>query len=81
MTPSAAAAAVFVASNYFNDKNASGACTIKLSTVVIYGFLQKARVFVSGLTFQPSLMFAGEAGAYPRVEPLLTNTLAFYENL
>jgi hypothetical protein len=27
-------------------------------------------VFVSGKPFQPSLMFVGKAGAYPRVEHL-----------
>jgi len=28
-------------------------------------------VFVPGKPFQPSLMFAGKAGAYPRVEHLM----------
>jgi hypothetical protein len=37
---------------------------------VIYGFLQQARVFVPGKFFQPSLMLASKAGAYPRVEQL-----------
>jgi hypothetical protein len=35
-----------------------GACTIKLFMAVIYWFLYKARVFVIGKPFQPSLMFA-----------------------
>ncbi len=36
-----------------------------------------ARVFVPDKSFQPSLMFAGKAGAYPRTG---TNTLAYNEN-
>ncbi len=50
--------------------NKTGACTIKLFTDVIYGFLSKARVFVLGKPFQPSLMFAGEARSIPIVEHL-----------
>jgi hypothetical protein len=37
---------------------------IKLFATVIYEFSLSARVFVPGELFQPSLMFAGKAGAY-----------------
>jgi hypothetical protein len=39
------------------------ACTIKLFTVVIYGFSYQARVFVLGKPFQPILMSVGGARA------------------
>jgi hypothetical protein len=39
----------------------AGACTKKIFTVVIYGFLKIAIVFVPGKPFQPSLMFAAKA--------------------
>jgi hypothetical protein len=35
-------------------------------------------VFVPGKPFQPSLMFAGKAGAYPRVEHLKIASLQPY---
>jgi hypothetical protein len=41
-----------------------GLNVIKLFTDVIFGFSQKARVFVPGKLFQPSLMFLSKAGAY-----------------
>jgi hypothetical protein len=44
---------------------ASGANVIKLFMDVIYEFLLWARAFVSGKPFQPWLMFAGKAWAYP----------------
>jgi hypothetical protein len=37
---------------------------IKLFMKVIYKYLLQARAFVPGMPFQPSLMFAGKAGAY-----------------
>jgi hypothetical protein len=43
-------------------------------------------VLVPGKVFQPSLMFVGKAGAYPRVEHIIfckglpgPNTLAYFE--
>ena len=42
---------------------------IKLFLAVIYEFSQYDRVFVSGTPFQPSLMFAAKAGAYPSGAP------------
>jgi hypothetical protein len=53
----------------------SGGNSIKLFTTVIYGFSKQARVFVPGKPFQPSLMFAGKAGAYPREDPFRFSTL------
>jgi hypothetical protein len=54
-----------------NQSNQSpGANVIKLFTAVSYDFSLKARAFIPGKPFQPSLMFAGKAGAYPRVEHL-----------
>jgi hypothetical protein len=41
----------------------------KLFTAVSYDFSKYARVFVPGKPFQPSLMFGGKAGAYPREAP------------
>jgi hypothetical protein len=41
----------------------AGVCKIKLFTAVIYRFSLKARVFVPGKPFQPSLMFVGKAKA------------------
>ncbi len=46
-----------------SDDENKGACTIKLFTAVIYGFLKKDREFVPGKPFQPSLVFASKAGA------------------
>ncbi len=46
-------------------KSWSGANPIKLFTALIYGFLQSARVFISGKTFQPSLMLVGKAKGLP----------------
>ncbi len=43
---------------------------IKLFTAVSYDFSYQARAFVPGKPFQPSLMFAGKAGAYPSEAPL-----------
>jgi hypothetical protein len=37
-----------------------GACIIKLITAVIYGFSNKARVFVPGKPFQSNLVFVGK---------------------
>jgi hypothetical protein len=51
------------------------ACTIKLVTAVIYGFLQLARVFVPGKHLQPSLLSAGKAGAYLSEAPFRCPTL------
>ncbi len=61
----------------FNLAMASpGACTINLFTAVIYGFSYKAsRVFVPGKPFQPSLMFADKARAYPSEAPFRCSTL------
>jgi hypothetical protein len=42
-----------------------GANVIKPSMVVIYEFSFKARMFVSGRPFQPSLMFVGKAWSLP----------------
>jgi hypothetical protein len=42
-----------------------GVCTIKLFTAVIYGFLLKAIMFVSGKPFQPSIIFDVEARSLP----------------
>jgi hypothetical protein len=57
-------------SSYFLSQVVShpGASTIKLFTAVIYGFHYKL-VFVHGKPFQPSLMCAGDAGAYPSEAP------------
>jgi hypothetical protein len=38
---------------------------LKLFTVVSYEFLEYARVFVPGKTFQPSLLFVGKARSTP----------------
>ncbi len=46
-----------------------GANPMTLFTPVIYRFSLQARVFVPGKTFQPSLMFAGKARAYPSDAP------------
>jgi hypothetical protein len=42
----------------------TGANPIKLFTVVIYGFYNNLEC-LSLTSLQPSLMFAGKAGAYP----------------
>jgi hypothetical protein len=44
---------------------------IKLFTAVRYNFSLKARAFVPGKPFQPSLMFVGKARAYPSEAPPL----------
>ncbi len=49
---------------------------IKLFKAVIYGSLLQARVFAPAKPFQPSLMFAGETGAYPSEAPFRCSTLA-----
>ncbi len=41
------------------------ACTIKPLTAVIYGFSQKAKVFVPGKPFHHSLMSVGKARVLP----------------
>ncbi len=51
----------------FPEKRFPGAYPVKLFTVVIHEF---TKAFVPGKPFQPSLMFAGKARAYPRVEHL-----------
>jgi hypothetical protein len=38
-------------------------------------------VFVLAKPFQPSIMFVGEAGAYPRVEHLKGSTRIFLSNV
>ncbi len=43
---------------------------MKLFLFVIYNFLKKARVFVSGKLLRSTLTFVSEAGARPRVEQL-----------
>jgi hypothetical protein len=43
---------------------------MKLFFFVTYEFSKQVRVFVYDKPFQPSLMFASKAGAYPRVEHL-----------
>jgi hypothetical protein len=47
----------------------------KRFTAVIYKFSLLARVFVLGNPFQPSLMFAGKAGAYLSEAPFRCSTL------
>jgi hypothetical protein len=42
-----------------------GANVTKLFMAVSYDFSLQARAFVPGKPFQPSLMFAGRAEAYP----------------
>ncbi len=66
---------IFVALAKWHSAKTIGACTIKLFMAVIYGFSYSARVFLPGKPFQPSLMFAGKAGAYPRVEHLKGDSL------
>ena len=58
-------------------RSTQGANPIKPFTAVIYEFLEQARVFLPGKPFQPSLMFAGKARAYPRVE-ILKGRKEFY---
>ncbi len=57
---------------------------IKLFTPAIYGFSYHARVFVPGRPFQLSLLFAGKARTYPRVEHLkgvsLVNAAVLHTN-
>ncbi len=43
----------------------TGADVKKLFTAVSYAFSYEARAFIPGKPFQPSLMFAGKARAYP----------------
>jgi hypothetical protein len=47
---------------------------INFFTFVSYEFLQEARAFVHGKPFQPSLMFAGKAGAYLNEGPFRCST-------
>ncbi len=47
----------------------------KTFAVVIYKFLWYAGVFVPGKPFQPSLLFAGKAGAYPSEVPFWRSNL------
>ncbi len=54
-------------------RSTPGANPIKRFTAVIYIFSYQARVLVPGKRFQPSLMFAGKAGAYPSGEPIMLN--------
>ncbi len=57
-----------ICSKFFNlwqNMIPPGACTIKLFMAVIYKCSYKARVFVLGKPFQPSLMFVGEARCLP----------------
>jgi hypothetical protein len=54
-------------------------CHRTLFTVIIYGSYNKL-VFVPGKPFQPSLMFAGKAGAEHLKGVPGTNTLAYYKN-
>jgi hypothetical protein len=54
---------------------APGANVIKLNTALNYNFSQKARAFVPGKLFQPSLMFPGKAGAYLTESPFRGYTL------
>jgi len=53
----------------------SGANVIKLFTAVSYKFSQKAREFVRGNSFQPSLMFVGNSGAFLSEAPFRCSTL------
>ncbi len=53
-----------------------GLNVIKLCTDIIYECLQKARVFVPGRPFQPSLMFVVKAGAYLSEAPLRCSILS-----
>jgi hypothetical protein len=46
-----------------------GPNVIKLFMSVIYKCPYKARVFIAGKPFQPSLMFASQTGAYPSEAP------------
>ncbi len=50
----------------------TGACTIKLFTVVIVVESQKARVFATLILVHPGLIFAGKAGAYQKGAPCHT---------
>ncbi len=43
--------------------------------IVTYKWAQKARLFASGMIFQPSLMFASKAIAYPTEAPFRCSTL------
>jgi hypothetical protein len=45
---------------------APGPNVIKLFTLVIYEFLLQDRVFVPGMSFQPSLMLVGKARSLPK---------------
>jgi hypothetical protein len=51
-----------------------GPNVIKLFTDVIYEFSYYARVFVPSNPFQPSLMFADKARAYPSEPPFRYST-------
>ncbi len=51
------------------------AIVIKLFTAVSYNFSIYARAFITNKPFQPSLMFAGKAGAFPSEAPFKCSTL------
>jgi len=54
---------------------------IKLFTPAIFRFSYQARVFVPGRPFQLSLLFAGKAKTYPRVEHLKGVSLVYADAL
>jgi hypothetical protein len=49
--------------------------------IVTYEWAQKAKVFVHVRPFQPSLMFASRAGAYPSEAPFTGSTLGYSPGL
>jgi hypothetical protein len=53
----------------------SGVNVMKLFTDVSYDFSKLAGAFVAGKPFQPSLMFVGRSGTYPRVGQHLKGAL------
>ncbi len=58
---------------YFEHRSYGGGpeiSVIKIFTVVIYEWSKQARALVPNRPFQPSLMFAAKAGAYPRADHL-----------
>ncbi len=55
--------------------SATGANVINLFKAISYNFCSKLEAFVPGKSFQPSLIFGGKAGAYPRVEHLKGTSL------
>jgi hypothetical protein len=52
-----------------------------LNVVMLSVVAPSASVFVPGKPFQPSLMFAGKAGAYPSETPFRCSTLASPANI